>query len=347
MLSLSIIIPLYNNERYIENCLRSLFEQDLPYENYEVIVINDGSEDHSREVVLRLQSEFKNLILINQENKGVSSARNIGISSAKGRFLLFIDSDDYVMTNSLGKLIEKADRESLDVLYLSFSVYDNKGSFYGQTDYSYLQGIVFSGLDTYYITRGKKEKDPDRSVGILYRKVFLLNNDLLLLTDMPYLEDGHFVGKVLCLAVRCAFDNTPFYIHLTNPESASNSNLYNTIKARDGFIKAALDLRDFVKVRDLKVQQRSLLNHLVAKYIISSVISSIGSREINTVWELKKQLHQLGFKKLNLNGIIGIKSYAKAYNCSLWVFIFYYFLETRIRVLKNIIIGRKNDDICY
>ena len=91
MKRLSIIIPMYNVERYVNKCLLSLEDQDIPMEDYEIICINDGSPDNSREVVIRLQKEFNNIILIDQENQGVSCARNAGINSACGEFVLFID----------------------------------------------------------------------------------------------------------------------------------------------------------------------------------------------------------------------------------------------------------------
>lgn len=345
--SLSIIVPLYNKEHYIEKCLRSLLTQDIPDEDYEVIVINDGSLDQSREIVLRLKKEFRNLILIDQANEGVSAARNAGILSAKGKFLLFIDADDYVATNSLGQLIEYAEREYLDVMYLSFAVYNNNGIFCGETDYSLLKGKIFDGLKTYLITHGKKERDSDRSVGIIIRKSILQKNKLSYLNDMPYLEDGHFIGKILCLAERCAFSDDPFYIHLINPESASNSDLYITSRARKGFIKAALDFQDFTKITSHTITRQSLVNHLTAKFVLTSVISSINTKKIIEVLQVKRHLKMVGLNKINSNGLVSNKAYLRIYNHSFWLFVCYYLLETRIRTILNTFLGRQNDDINY
>lgn len=344
---LSIIVPVYNMECFIERCLRSLFEQDIPLENFEIIAINDGSQDRSKEIIVGLQHEFRNLILINQRNKGVSTARNVGISFAKGKYILFIDPDDYVITNSIGKLIEKAETSCLDVLYLSLLVYDNKGNYLGKTDYTHLEGKILTGIETYYISRGKKEKDPDRIVGILINKVFLQKNGLSFLDGVPYLEDGLFGGKTLCHAKRCAFDFNPFYIRLINPGSASNSNLYNTSIARNGFIKAALDLRDFAKSSDMNIDQKGLINHLIAKFVLSAVISTLGSKKIKDILLVRQQIQQLGFKKLKSNGLMSNKSYVKSYNCSFWVFIMCYILGTRMRTLIIKVKGQTNERVIY
>ena len=107
-IKLSIIVPAYKVEAYIEKCIRSLEDQDLPKDEYEIIVINDGSPDRCREIVEELQKEFSNIILINQENQGVSMARNNGIANAQGKYIMPIDPDDYVLPNSFGSIIKRA-----------------------------------------------------------------------------------------------------------------------------------------------------------------------------------------------------------------------------------------------
>lgn len=87
MKRLSIIIPMYNVENYVERCIMSLENQDISKADYEIICINDGSPDDSRGVIVRLQEKFSNIVLIDQENRGVSNARNNGINAARGNTL--------------------------------------------------------------------------------------------------------------------------------------------------------------------------------------------------------------------------------------------------------------------
>ena len=108
---LSIIVPAYKVDAYIEKCISSLEDQDIPKEEYEIIVINDGSPDRCSEIVEGLQKEFSNIILINQENQGVSMARNNGIKIAQGEFIMPVDPDDYVIPNSFGLNIEQITTE--------------------------------------------------------------------------------------------------------------------------------------------------------------------------------------------------------------------------------------------
>ena len=101
---LSFIVPVYNAESYIGECLQSLLEQDLPKENYEIICINDGSRDGSLSVLQQFAREYPNIVVIDKENGGVATARNAGLAAAGGEYVWFIDSDDFIKKNVLGKL---------------------------------------------------------------------------------------------------------------------------------------------------------------------------------------------------------------------------------------------------
>lgn len=119
---LSIIVPVYNVELYIEKCIRSLEEQDIDKGEYEILVINDGSPDNSALIVENLQKEFSNIIMFHKENGGLSSARNYGIERANGKFCWFVDSDDYIERNVLKTLLYQLEKCELD--YIGFNIYD-------------------------------------------------------------------------------------------------------------------------------------------------------------------------------------------------------------------------------
>ena len=99
-LMLSIVVPVYNAERYLEECLRSLFVQDIPADTYEVIAVDNGSRDGSAALIKQLQNEYANLRLVTLiENQLPSGARNAGMDAAKGKYMMFVDSDDYLYPN--------------------------------------------------------------------------------------------------------------------------------------------------------------------------------------------------------------------------------------------------------
>ena len=113
-LKLSIIVPVYNVEKYVEKCLESLC--GLKIEN-EIIVVNDGTKDSSLEIVERFKENHKNenIIIISQENQGLSEARNNGLKAAKGEYISFIDSDDFVDTENYEKFINEVIEDKVDI----------------------------------------------------------------------------------------------------------------------------------------------------------------------------------------------------------------------------------------
>ena len=119
---LSIIIPFYNVEQYIAQCLDSVYRQDIPEEEYEVICVNDASPDHSRDIVLEYQKQHKNLVLIEHEhNKKLGAARNTGRSIARGKYIWNVDSDDYIADNCLKSILDQCESNELDILMFNLA----------------------------------------------------------------------------------------------------------------------------------------------------------------------------------------------------------------------------------
>ena len=103
-MDLSIIVPVYNVEKYVRSCIESIFKQGLDEDRFEVIIVNDGTKDGSMKVV-RQFADRPNLTILEQENQGLSAARMKGCSVAGGEYLWFVDSDDYLVEDGVGKVL--------------------------------------------------------------------------------------------------------------------------------------------------------------------------------------------------------------------------------------------------
>lgn len=114
MLKISVIIPIYNNDKYIKKCLDSVLNQD--FKEFEVIIINDGSTDNSKAICEKYASKDSRVRLINIKNSGVSNARNIGLQNARGEYIQFIDSDDYIDKNMFKELYNISLNTNADVI---------------------------------------------------------------------------------------------------------------------------------------------------------------------------------------------------------------------------------------
>ena len=115
---LSFIVPVYNAEKYIGQCLDSLLRQDIPAEDYEILCVNDGSRDSSPAILQQWQETHPNIVILHQGNGGVVSARNFGLSMARGDYIWFVDADDFIKENCLAALKAKAEESDCDRLIL-------------------------------------------------------------------------------------------------------------------------------------------------------------------------------------------------------------------------------------
>lgn len=115
-MKLSIVIPLYNKEEYIDRCVKSLLNQDLTANEYEIIIIDDGSTDSSYSIAQNYADKHVNINLFRQKNGGAGAARNKGLEVAKGNYIYFLDADDYIATNVLKCLLELAELNKLEIL---------------------------------------------------------------------------------------------------------------------------------------------------------------------------------------------------------------------------------------
>lgn len=123
-LDLSIIIPVYNAEKYLEKCLNSILTQDTKY-SYEVICVNDGSKDNSQNILSGFRDRFgEKVVIINQKNQGISVARNTGIEAAKGAYIGFIDNDDAVSQDYVENLLHNAKKYNADIVQVGYKVVD-------------------------------------------------------------------------------------------------------------------------------------------------------------------------------------------------------------------------------
>ncbi|GAB6168246.1 glycosyltransferase family 2 protein [Clostridium carnis] len=115
----SIIVPIYNSEKYLEKCVQSLINQN--FDNYEVLLINDGSKDSSYKICKEYDNKYNYIKVFNKENGGTSSAKNMGIEKARGEWIVFVDSDDYIDSNYISTLINNIN-DNIDLVACGFVI---------------------------------------------------------------------------------------------------------------------------------------------------------------------------------------------------------------------------------
>lgn len=256
-IKVSLIVPVYNVEKYIEKCLMSLVNQS--YKNCEFIFINDGTKDDSYKILKNLKKKLNDnrIILLSQENSGVSSARNKGLEFANGDYVVFVDADDYLSEEYVDYMLSLIDENNADFAY-SIENFKKKNEL--QSDKIFSKEItnnesvaLLLGLN---VTVGCWNK--------IYKREFLINNKLRFSTDLYYGEGLAFIIKVSQLAKKIIIGNKKVYFYRKNNENSATTK-YNNNKYVNG--EKALNLiGDSVDLNDDRIKS-SFYIHLATFYL--------------------------------------------------------------------------------
>lgn len=299
-IDLSIIIPVYNVEKYIRQCLNSVFNQGMKDENYEIIIINDGTQDHSIEVIQDIINQHKNITIISQKNQGVSIARNNGIEKASGEYILMLDSDDLLVENTLSVLLEKALTSKVDLIVANYiemtdkEILMNKNNTLNSLDFIEKTGeqLLLEDLNPRecYLWR------------TLYRREFLLNENISFYPGIIF-EDIPFVHICYLKARKCLRSHQLFYIYRRGNQPSATFN-FTAEKAKDLSIAISI-LWGMTKINGLnsktlkKLQEDTFVTFSILMYAIVYNIDNTKDR-LSIINNLKILIPDIQFR----NGII-------------------------------------------
>ena len=214
----SIIIPAYNAEAYLQRCLDSIFSQE--FEDYEVVVINDGSTDDTAELLVQYAAGHTNLRVITQSNQGMATARNRGLEVAQGDYVMFVDSDDRLCSNALATLAPQVSGE--DVIGFGAQIYNENSGIY--TDNPIQSTTTIPGWDYFNLYRLKST--PVHFVCIwqrVYRRGFLKENSLHFVDGLRRAEDDLFTTMAMLHAQSVKTIANPLYIYHVRQDSITRS----------------------------------------------------------------------------------------------------------------------------
>lgn len=207
-MKLSVVLPVYNVENYIKECLDSILCQE--FTNFELIIIDDGSVDNTREIV----SDYKDYRIryFFQENSGLSAARNLGITKAEGDFIIFIDSDDIIKPDLFKKCILMIDSKKLDMLFFGFQMFscsEGGEKIFGKERIPNVSGILEStdGLKELF-----KDNIPHFSWANMIRRSTLINNNIRFPENRNY-EDFATTYKLIYFSERIGFIDDTSYLY--------------------------------------------------------------------------------------------------------------------------------------
>lgn len=214
---LSVIIPVYNCAPVINRCLES-----IDYPDAEIIVVDDGSTDDSAKVVAKYAETHPNILLFRKENGGVSSARNMGIEKATGKYLMFVDADDYLVPGGISKIVELAEIEEADVVKYRLvgvanetpQVFDSLQCFQLKCESIIGEGspLMRYDISDYHV------------VDALFRLSLIIDNGICFYSELSLREDDVFMGMIYCHARKTIVTDLPLYRYVTSSFYSSTHN---------------------------------------------------------------------------------------------------------------------------
>lgn len=271
MCDISIIVPAYNAEKYIEKCLDSLLNQTK--KEIEIILINDGSTDNTDNIIKKYDDS--RIVYIKNQNQGIGKTRNVGIERAKGKYIMFVDSDDYLEYNACELLYNEAEKKALDLVVCDFfCVKDEK--------------TYVTKIPTFDITT--LEETPDLLVDVNsapWNKLYLadlIKDKIKFVENLKY-EDAPFVVEALKNAKQIGKLNMPlnyYVIHENSETTILNNKVFDIIKIVQIIretMKEKLDCQNAVDHLTVKIltnytiQQRIQKDRKVANQFIKEVFS--------------------------------------------------------------------------
>ena len=256
-MKISIIVPVYNVEKYLEKCLDSLVKQTL--KEIEIIVVNDGSPDNSQKIIDKYVKKYSNVYSYEKKNGGLSDARNYGLKYANGEYIAFIDSDDYVSDDMYEKMYQKAKEKDFDMVVCDIN-------------YLYPDKIlrVSSGIknDTFNIKDTYLDIHP-AAWNKIFKKELFKNN--VYFKKNVWFEDVEFIYRMLPYIKSIGVVNEPFNQYVQREGSITNTvnkKIYDYIDNMNGIV-------DFYKEKKIYDDYKKELEYVYVRYIYATFIKSV------------------------------------------------------------------------
>ena len=295
-IQVSIIIPVYNIEKYIKKCVKSLLEQT--YQNFEIIIINDGSTDRSGEICEQCKECDSRIKVIHKNNTGVSEARNIGIQKAQGDFIVFVDGDDYVSGDYISILLEGILIDNVDLFCADFFIVNEGNAVTHSLNTN--ESIVLSRNQAIDMLGDKRYFQ-----GYLWNKIFIrqviLDNNIFFHKDIKIWEDMLFCLEYIKCINRIGYIKKPIYYYVQRDYSAVNSpNTWLSF----GYL-------DSIKLIWEEIQfHNGEFKEYIRNFYANALVGSLGKTESDKK-KIKKQIKCLK----EINGRLTVKHTVK-----LWLF---------------------------
>lgn len=260
-MELSIIVPIYNVEDYLEECLKSLY--NIKNIKLEIILVNDGSKDNSFKIMEKFKEIYpEKTVLINKENGGLSSARNAGMKAAVGEYISFIDSDDFIDVDEFEKFFKEGQKDKLDVMVGNMRYYtpEKTGDSLFRSDVVKNSGIV-NGINFFWNLFQKTKCFREEVVDDIYKREFLVKNNIWFNENIVH-EDSEFTPLVYLKAEKVKYIDRAFYFYRQRTGSIMNKVSEKSIVSLESICE-----KFFIECKNLdSIKGKKVLSSLILSF---------------------------------------------------------------------------------
>ena len=260
----SIIVPVYNKEKYLRDCVDSILQQT--YKDFELILVDDGSKDSSWNIIKEYADKEERVVPIHQENAGVSAARNAGLDRAQGKWICFVDADDYLPKDGIQILVEHGEKSNADIVNANATrVEDDKQFKIFNFNNEIVKGNIYPRL-VHFAPWAQ-----------LFKRSIIEEHHLRYVKGLAYSEDNVFILYYSLYASSIEFVNDSVYNYRINSDSAIQNKDYKKVAYHQMWAAH--------EVYKLKDKESSLRNFIInrTKILISSSINAYVYRAINVL----------------------------------------------------------------
>lgn len=276
-INLSIIVPVYNTDRYLRECLDSIV--NLSINNYEIIIVNDGSTDSSENIIHEYEENYQNISYYYQENNGQGSARNLALKVAKGEYIYFMDSDDKLIPDKFVTIFNEAKKNNLDSIFFDADVFLDESALQSKSnlpDFKYTReksyGFYSNGEELFYSLAVNRDFYVSPCLYIVKHSIYT-DNKLSFPLNMKN-EDEIFSVKLMFYLGECLHINANAFMRRVRLNSTMTSMQIESKFAN--FTKIVTDLSDFYNKFSFRSEKgkKQLYKRIEGLYIESLKIFS-------------------------------------------------------------------------
>ena len=322
-IKVSVIIPIYNVEQYLRQCLDSVINQT--YKDIEIIIVNDCSPDNSLQIIKEYQQKDERILLVDlKENLGVGLARNEGIKISNGEYITFIDSDDWVRKDYIEVLYNSIIKYNTDVVFSKFERYDNnsKNIINNKRKINYYNKVISNIKDKKNLILS----EPKILINLIIKKDFIIANNIIFPKEVPG-EDVLFILKLIAINSKIIYIKDTVYFYRENRDSSIMTDINKKLNFDYDVLFSFFDemLNVFKQAGTFDIYKKELFVFLFIFFCREVTEKNLTSKQyFDSVDVFKRKFYQDDFSFLKIKKIKN----------KIRLFVFYFYLKFNMNYIK-------------